>query len=98
LTIVSVRLFGQFLAVQQRSVWPLALSRPSRRPIRRTTSSCFDSIDRVYVETPIPTHPKAGDLHFVSQTVNRRRMYAQIFRDFLNGQNLRRGWGDAELL
>jgi hypothetical protein len=67
-------------------------------PIRRTTSSCFDSIDRVYVETPIPTHPKAGDLHFVSQTVNRRRMYAQIFRDFLNGQNLRRGWGDAELL
>jgi hypothetical protein len=42
------------------------------------------AIDRVDVETPIRAHAKSGDTAFVSQTVNRVRMNAQKFRDFMD--------------
>jgi hypothetical protein len=38
--------------------------------------SATPAIDRIDVEAPLRTHAKAGDLPFVSQTVNRVRMNA----------------------
>jgi hypothetical protein len=47
------------------------------------------AIDVFARKAPFPADPKTGNLLCAHEAVNRRRMHAQIFRNFQHGQNLR---------